>query len=99
MEMERINKEKKDIEAMRKQADVFYQQTLKSTSYMPTRSKAPLTKPDKIKFATDERIKNTEKELKNDKEIDFTKILRDSKQKSVSKIQRNNLETCSVTWL
>lgn len=83
-ELEKIEALRKELEAKRKRAEESYKSALNSTSYVPSQSKQPLTRPDKIHFATDERIKDTKDNKTDSKEINFTKILRQNKLRNVS---------------
>ena len=79
-ELEIIEAKKKELEVRRKLAQESYKATQSSTAYVPPQSKQPLTRPDAIHFATDERIKGTH-DNKNDKEINFTKLLRHNRSR------------------
>ena len=85
-ELEIIEAKKKELEARRKLAQESFKVSQSSTAYVPLQSKQPLTRPDAIHFATDERIKNTH-DNENDKEINFTKLLRHN---------RSRVSTCLV---
>ncbi len=87
LELERIERLKKTVEAKRKEGDRFYQASLKSTSYIPVQSTAPLTKPSSMNFATDERVKGVLSEAKAVKEVDFPRLLRNHRQQQDSKSQ------------
>ena len=85
-ELEIIEAKKKELEARRKLAQESFKAAQSSTAYVPPQSKQPLTRPDDIHFATDGRIKSTH-DNKNDKEINFTKLLRHN---------RSRVSTCLV---
>ena len=79
-ELEIIEAKKKELETRRKLAQESFKVAQSSAAYVPPQSKQPLTRPDAIHFATDERIKSTH-ENKNDKEINFTKLLRHNRSR------------------
>ncbi len=85
MEMERITELKKELELKRKIAEESRRMALASHGYKPVQSKQELTKPDKIHFATDDRLKNPADNKLNTSEVnDFPKMLRHTRSRSVS---------------
>ena len=97
-ELEKIEALRKELEAKRKLAQESHKSTKTSTGYVPPQSKQPLTKPDELHFATDERIKNVQ-DKSDSKEINFTKILRQNRLRTVSVFKSRKTGRKSTTLL
>ena len=81
--MERIEHFKKELAKKRKMAAESHRTVQTSTKFEPVKSLMPLTKPTTFHFATDERLKTTEKEHEKTSK-DFVNGLRDHSRSPVS---------------